>query len=105
MKADSARPTDKKGHVFMKAKKTLIFLLFFLGGIILGSLLTTLCSKVSFLSWLTFGDSVGFGYPNPVTLDLIVIKLSFGFEISVNLIKLLSIVLCLWLYKKFAKGV
>lgn len=89
----------------MKLKRTMIFLLFFLAGIILGSLLTGICENVSFLKWLTFGDSVGFGYPSPVTLDLIVIRLSFGFEISVNIIKMLSIILSLWLYKKFAKGI
>lgn len=88
----------------MKWKNTLVFLLFFLTGIILGALLTSLCDKVAFLNWLTLGQSIGIGYPTPITVDLSVIKLSFGFGIDINIIKMLSIILCLWLYKKFAKG-
>lgn len=81
-----------------------MFILFFLTGVILGGLLTSLCSNVSFLNWLTFGEEIGVGYPTPITVDLSVIKLSFGFSVDINIIKMLSILLCLWLYKRFARG-
>ena len=50
----------------MKWKKTLIFILFLLTGIVLGTLLTSLCSSVSFLNWLTIGEQIGIGVPNPI---------------------------------------
>lgn len=89
----------------MKWKKTFIFLLFFLTGITLGALLTELFKTVPYLSWLNFGQQIGIGYPNPIVLDLSVIKLSFGFSIDINIIKMVCIILGLWLYKKFSKGI
>lgn len=88
----------------MRWNKALIFVLFFITGVTLGGLLTMLCGKVEFLSWLTFGQAIGVGIPDPITLDLSVIKLSFGFGFDINIIKMISIIFCLWLYKKFAKG-
>lgn len=88
----------------MKWKKTFVFLLFFLTGITLGALLSNLTQKVGFLSWLNLGQAIGIGYPNPITLDLSVIKVSFGFQVDINIIKMLCIILSLWFYKKFAKG-
>lgn len=88
----------------MKWKKTIVFILFFLAGITLGTLLSNVVGKVSYLSWLNIGQEVGIGYPHPLTLDLSVIKLSFGFSVNINIIKMLCIILCLWLYKKFSKG-
>lgn len=88
----------------MKWKKFFVFLLFFLTGITLGSILSGVTKNISFLSWLNLGEQVGFGFPNPVTLDLSVIKLSIGFAVDINIIKMLSIILFLWLYKKFSKG-
>lgn len=88
----------------MKWKKTFVFILFFLTGIILGTLLSELISKINFLSWLNIGQEIGFGIPNPLTLDLSVIKLSFGLGININIIKMVCIIACLWFYKNFSKG-
>lgn len=88
----------------MKWKKTLLFLLFLLAGITLGTLLSELVSRVSFLAWLNAGQEIGVGYPTPISIDLSVVKVSFGFSISINIIKILSIILFLWLYKHFSKG-
>lgn len=89
----------------MKWKKTLIFILFLLTGIVLGTLLTPLCSSVSFLNWLTIGEQIGIGVPNPIVLDIGVMTLSFGFAVNINIVKMLCILLCLWLYKIFSKEI
>ena len=73
-------------------------------GIIRGTLVAELCVRVSFLSGLGIGQTVGGGYPNPITIDLAVIQLSFGFGVSINIIKMICIIFCLWMYKYFAKG-
>lgn len=88
----------------MKWNKALVFILFLLTGITLGVLLTEVFSNVSFLSWLSYGQEIGAGFPNPIVIDISVLKLSFGFSININIIKMLCIIFCLWLYKKFAKG-
>ena len=67
----------------MKWKKTLIFILFLLTGIVLGTLLTSLCSSVSFLNWLTIGEQIGIGVPNPIVLDIGVMTLSFHSAVTV----------------------
>lgn len=89
----------------MRWKKTLLFLLFLLAGIALGTLLSELVAKVDFLSWLNAGEEIGVGYPHPITVDLSVVTFSFGFSININIIKILSIILFLWLYKYFARGI
>ena len=88
----------------MKWRKTLIFVLFLLTGIVLGTLLTTVCSNIPFLSWLTIGETVGIGVPDPLILDIGVATLCFGFSVSINFIKMICIILCLWFYKIFSKG-
>lgn len=89
----------------MKWKRTLVFILFLIAGITLGMLLTELCSRVGFLNWLCLGQTVGVGYPSPILVDLSVVKLSFGIGVDINIIKMLSIIFCLWLYQIFAKGI
>ena len=89
----------------MKWKKTFVFILFLLTGITLGALLSSIFGNIPFLSWLNFGQQIGIGVPNPLTLDLSVIKLSFGFSIDINVIKMICIIFCIWLYKNFSKGI
>ena len=50
---------------------------FFIGGLIMGRLVGALAVNVSFLRWLAF--EVGFGILNPLTIDLVLFKFTFGF--------------------------
>lgn len=92
----------KRGN---ELKKTLLFLLFLLSGIILGTIITNLVQDVSFLNWLCWGDSIGVGYPNPVSIDLAILKLNFGFVLEVNIAKLLCIIGSILLYAKVARKI
>lgn len=85
-------------------KKTVAFLFFLLAGIVLGTAVGKLCAGVSFLSWLAYTLSLGLGAASPVTLDLIVFKLSFGFELNVNAAQIIFVVAALILYSKTCKG-
>lgn len=86
-------------------KRTLLFLLFLLAGIILGTIVTNLAQEVSFLKWLCWGDAIGIGYPNPVSIDLAIVKLSFGFVLEVNLAKLICIIGSILIYAKVARKI
>lgn len=89
----------------MKMKKGLVFGLFLLGGVLLGSLLTEVAENVSFLHFLTWGKSIGIGVPNPVSIDLSVITFSIGFSLQMNLALLICIVAALIFYAKVGKNI
>ncbi len=84
-------------------KKTLIFLMFLLAGLIMGTVLTKVASQVSFLNFLCWGDSIGFGYPEAVTLDLSVIRLNLGIYIELNVARLLCLIGAMAAYLRWGK--
>ena len=44
----------------MKAKNTLILVFLVLAAVVLSALIGTLTKDISFLQWITWGDSIGF---------------------------------------------
>ena len=80
-----------------KTKNTLILVFLVLAAIVLSALVGTLTKDISFLKWLTWGDSIGF---DTVNLDLSIIDLSFSFHMQVNVLQVLFIAAALLLYKK-----
>lgn len=89
----------------MGFKKGLIFTLFLLLGILLGSVLTEVAQSVSFLRFFIIGTSIGVGTPTPLTIDLSIIKLQFGFSINVNVAVVLCIIGSLFVYHKVGKNI
>ena len=81
----------------MKTKNTLILIFLVLAALVLSALITTLTGEVSWLKWLTWGDSIGFDIGR---LDLAIIDLSFSFHRQVNVLQVLLIGGALLLYKK-----
>ncbi|NLO88922.1 MAG: DUF4321 domain-containing protein [Clostridia bacterium] len=77
----------------LKSTWILILLLF------LGSLLGLLIgqSLVSTIPFLNYTKTMGF---SPVTLNLIVIKLTFGFIININTASILGLLLGLFIYSR-----
>lgn len=89
----------------MGFKKGLVFVLFLFMGIFLGGVLTEIAQNVEFLHFLTWGKSIGVGSATPITLDLSVIQLTFGFTIQMNLAILLCVIGSLLFYQKVGKGI
>ena len=81
----------------MKTKNTLILIFLVLAALVLSALITTLTGEVSWLKWLTWGDSIGFDIGR---LELAIIDLSFYFHMQVNVLQVLLIGGALLLYKK-----
>lgn len=75
-----------------------ILLIFLLSGLVLGGLLGELAKNVSWLWWLSYGQS--FGITSPVALDLSVLKISFSFLVKINIASIIGIALALILYRK-----
>ena len=81
-------------------KKNLLLLFYLIAGIIAGSLLASVCAGVPFFSWLAYTASVGFAANSPACLDIIVMKIHFGFSLSVSVAQVLCIGLALFLYNR-----
>ncbi len=81
-----------------KEKNFWILLIFLLSGLVLGGLLGELANRVSWLWWLSYGES--FGLSTPVTLDLSVLKISFSCMIRINIASIIGMVLAIIWYRK-----
>ncbi len=72
-------------------KKDFMFFFYLIAGIVIGSLIAAVARDVSWLSWLAFGTTIGFGADAPAVLDLTVLRLSFGFSFSLTVAHILTI--------------
>jgi len=81
-----------------KEKNFWILLVFILSGLVIGGLIGELARKTGGLWWL--GYSKEFGLANPVLLDLSILKISFGFSVSINIASILGIAVALIIYRK-----
>ncbi len=78
-------------------KRTWILIVFILCGIVIGSLLGELAANVDWLRWLSFGKS--FGISEPMTLNLGVIKMTFGLLININMASIIGMLIALMAYR------
>ena len=81
-----------------KEKNFWILLIFLLSGLVIGGLLGELANRVSWLWWLSYGES--FGLSTPVTLDLSVLKITFSCMIKINVASIIGMILAIVWYRK-----
>lgn len=81
--------------VVNKNKWTLLLIL--LSGIVLGGFIGHLCEGISWLSWLSYGQS--FGLSSPVVLDLGIFVITFGLTITINIAGIIGIIIGIIIYK------
>ena len=81
--------------------KAWILILLILSGIVVGGLVGELTKNIDWLSWLGYGQE--FGLSNPLTLDINVLKLTFGLTINFNIAAILGILIAIFCYYKFIK--
>ena len=91
--------TKEKGKMLMlKEKNFLILLVFLLCGIVIGGLIASLASQVSWLSWLAYGEE--FGTNGPLGVDLSILKFSIELRMKLNVASIVGVVAAAFLYKK-----
>ena len=83
----------------VREKNTFILIIFILCGLVIGGLIGELTKNVSWLNFLSYGQS--FGLTNPVTLDLGVMQLTLGLMFKINIAGILGIILAIFIYRKF----
>lgn len=81
----------------MKTRNTLILVFLVLSAVVLSALIGSLTEGISFLKWLTWGDSIGFDLNH---VDLAVLDFSLSFHMQINVLQVLLIGAALLMYKK-----
>ncbi len=82
----------------MKTKILLIGLL--IAGAIIGALLGQTVSGVDALKWLAYSKDISV---SPFTINLVIIKFTFGFDFSMNIAQVLCMVIAIAVYPKLKK--
>lgn len=82
----------------MKGKNAWICILFILAGLVIGGLLGELAANVDFLWWLSYGQE--FGIAEPLTLELNVVKVTFGAVFKINIASIIGVILSIFIYRK-----
>lgn len=87
----------------MRFRKVIVTIVLFVGAIVFGWLIGSMCSEVAPLSWL--GYSVGFGIPssNPFVLDIAILQLTLGFYVSINVAQIILLTIAIFMYKPMLK--
>lgn len=83
----------------MRNGKVWLFWILLFSGIILGGLLGQLASEVSYLSWMSYGQS--FGLSQPFVLDLGILNLSFSIMFDLNVASIIGVLLAMFIYERF----
>lgn len=83
----------------MRAKNSFLFILFVVSGIVLGSLVSYLCASSGALSWLSYGLDFGVSNASPMVIDLHIMKITFGFSLSINISQIIFVMLSLVIYR------
>ena len=83
----------------MKWKRNLVLIFMLLAGLIVGSLIAGATAGIPFLSWLSYGSSVGLSVSDPMVLDLAVLQIAFGFQFGINVAQIICIIISLLMYK------
>ncbi len=87
----------------MKLKRDILFLFCILAGTIVGALVANFAAQIPSVSWLGFGRSIGLSADSPMVLDLLIIRLAFGFEMKINVAQILTILGSIFVYKGLVK--
>ena len=80
-------------------KKDFMFLFYLLAGIIAGSIIANLCAGMGGLSWLAYGQTIGFSPNSPAVVDLAIFTLTFGFSMSLTVAHIITISIAMFIYR------
>jgi len=81
-----------------RSAKHLNFLLFIMAGIVIGGFLGNYLGNLPYMGFLKFGDT--FGMTSPLVLDLGIIVLTFGLNITINIAGIIGILVAVIFFKK-----
>lgn len=80
------------------SKNNWALFLIILTGIVLGGFIGYLTQGISWLGWLSYGQT--FGFSEPVVLDLGILVLTFGLTVTINIASIVGVIIGIFIYKK-----
>ena len=81
----------------MGRKNFWILLIMLLAGIVLGGFMGPLANGISWLSWLTFGQS--FGLDSPLVINFGILVITLGLTIKITMASIIGIAIALIIYR------
>ncbi len=84
-------------------RKTVLGVFYLLAALVLGALIADGASQVGWLSWLSYGKSIGLSVAQPMVLDLSVLKIAFGIEFGATVAHVLCLVAAFLAYRATVK--
>lgn len=82
---------------FGRNKNAWALVLLLLAGIVLGGFIGSLTEGISYLKWLDYGQT--FGLISPITLDLGILVVTFGFTIKITLAGIIGVIAAIVIYR------
>ena len=82
-----------------KDKNIWILIIFILSGLVIGGLIGQYAANVDWLSWMSFGQQ--FGLSEPLTLDLSIMKITFGLTFNINIASIVGLTIAIIIYRKY----
>lgn len=81
----------------MVIKKILVYLLTYIVALVLGGCIAAIGGQFDAMSWLAFSPEFGF---EPFSLNLIVIRLTFGMHIKISVAQIIMLVVAIFVAPK-----
>ena len=81
-------------------KKTVLLILLLIAGAVVGSLIGTACEGTDALGWLAYSQRIAI---DSTTINLIIAKLTFGIDFSMNIAQVIFMVVAVAVYPKLKK--
>ncbi len=87
------------------SKKGIVFAFVVIGAMILGSMIAVMCDEVDILKFLSYSAAIGLENSNPLVLDLVILKITFGLSINISVAHVVTFIIAIFAYPKIAKNV
>ena len=82
----------------MRNKNNIVFVFVMLSGLVIGGFLGEIASGIPALSFFNYGKEVGL--TNPLTLDLIIIRLQLGLTLKFTIAGIIGMIISIFIYRK-----
>ena len=81
-------------------KNKILLILLIIAGAVIGSLVASATTDVNNFSWLAYSKSVSVA---PFTINLVIIKLTFGFDFAMSIAQIIFMIVGVAVYPKLKK--
>ena len=81
-----------------KDKNIWILIIFILSGLVVGGLIGELATRVDWLWWLSYGQTVGLS--DPIVLNLSVVQITFALMFKISVASIIGMLLAIIIYRK-----